>query len=135
MLYPRYYIDPNRVVVVGQPSAALAKRIDEEEAARLEKRRQRLGDEGLKNAALKLKEAKKEKDKKVPAELLTEFTLPDVGRIAWIPLKSLQEVGTDKDHRQTTSHNDNKTFPECVQNDGQRLPFFVEYDHVKVGAP
>ncbi|KAI0348495.1 hypothetical protein BDW22DRAFT_1404375 [Trametopsis cervina] len=130
-LLKKYYIEPHRIVIIGKPSAAMAKRLEEEEKARLEKQRETLGKEGLAKAEKELDEAKKEHDKEIPNEILTGFPVPDVKSIAWIPVKSLQEVGTGAGRRKTVEQRDNEELARHVQSDGSSLPFFVQYDHVE----
>lgn len=128
----RYYIDPHRVVVVGKPSAAMAKRIEEEEKARIAEQKQALGEEGLKKAEAELEAAKKEHDKEIPTDVLTSFPVPSVKSISWIPVQSLQEVGSSPGRRKAVEQSNNAELARHVQADGSPLPFFVQYDHVEV---
>jgi len=53
--------------------------------ARLEARRQQLGETGLKELAEKLEVAKTENDKPIPMEVIDQFAIPSVGSIHFIP--------------------------------------------------
>lgn len=128
-LLQKYYIDPPSVVVVGKPSAQLAKRIEEDEKDRIAKQVESLGPEGLKKAAALLESSKAEHDKPIPKEVLTSFPVPNVKSISWIPVQSVQEPGSGRKPSDIVTQS-----PELlrhVETDGSPLPFFVEYDSVK----
>ena len=130
LILPRYYIDPHRIVLVGKPSAAMAKRLEEDEKVRIEGQKKLLGEDGLKKAEQALEEAKKEHEKEIPTKILTDFPVPSVKSIAWIPVQSLQEVGTNRS--KTVEQRNNDELARYVQADGSSLPFFVQYEHVEV---
>ncbi|KAG6821655.1 hypothetical protein H0H92_001631, partial [Tricholoma furcatifolium] len=82
-----------------------------------------LGPEGLKKAGDDLDAAKNEHDRPIPTEMLTSFPVPDVKSISWIPVQSVQEVGTGR-----TSRNLPSSAPDLekhIAEDGSPLPFFV----------
>lgn len=110
----------------------MAKRLEEEEKNRLEKQKEALGKEGLEKAEKILEDAKKEHDTPIPTEVLTNFPVPDVKSIAWIPVKSLQEVGVGAGRHKEVEQRNNEDLAKHVQADGSALPFFVQYDHVEV---
>ncbi|KAF9044800.1 hypothetical protein BDZ89DRAFT_1191615 [Hymenopellis radicata] len=121
------YIKPSSIVVIGKPSAALAKKLEEDEKARIEEQVRKLGPEGIKEAAMVLEEAKAEHDRPIPTDVLTDFLIPNVKSIAWIPVQSVQEAGKGRESVPS------KEIPLAthVHGDGQSLPFFVQYDHVE----
>ncbi|KAI0036602.1 Metalloenzyme, LuxS/M16 peptidase-like protein [Vararia minispora EC-137] len=127
-LLTKYYIAPERVVVRGKPSAATAERLEREEKARLAKQREVLGEEGLARAVKELEDAKAEHERPIPKKILTAFPVPDVKSISWIPVQSKQEAGTG---RKPAGVQPETPLAEHVEADGEPLPFFVEYDHVK----
>lgn len=131
-LLKQYYVNPHRVVLVGKPSAAMAKRLEDEEKARIAKQKEALGEAGLKKAEAELEAAKKEHDTSIPTEILTSFPVPSVKSIAWIPVQSLQEVGAGAGRRKAIEQRDNADLAKYVQADGSPLPFFIQYDHVEV---
>ncbi|KAI0691326.1 Metalloenzyme, LuxS/M16 peptidase-like protein [Cytidiella melzeri] len=128
-LLKQYYIDPHRIIVIGKPSAEMAKRIEDEEKTRLAQQKEALGKDGLEKAEKVLEDAKKEHDREIPNHILTSFPVPDVKSIAWIPVSSLQEVGAGR-HKNIEQHN-NEDISKYVQADGSPLPFFIQYDHVE----
>ncbi|KIP12417.1 hypothetical protein PHLGIDRAFT_61992 [Phlebiopsis gigantea 11061_1 CR5-6] len=128
-LLRKYYIDPHRVVLVGKPSAAMAKRLEDDEKARIAKQKDALGPEGLKKVEVELEAAKKEHDKEIPVEILKSFPVPSVKSISWIPVQSLQEVGSSR--RKTLEQSGNADLVQHIEADGSELSFFVQYDHVE----
>ncbi len=128
----RYYIKPHRVVLIGKPSAAMVQRLEEEEKARISKQQEALGESGLKKAEEELEAAKKEHEKEIPTEILKSFPVPDVKSIVWIPVQSLQEVGSSTERKKTVDPTTNNSLARHIEADGSSLPFFVAYDHVKV---
>lgn len=126
----RYYIDPHCVVVRGKPSAKLADKLEKDEKIRVAEQVKELGEAGLEAAAAKLEAAKSEHDRPIPSDILTSFPVPDVKSISWIPVQSLQEAGKGRETRRTPVPNEELT--KHVQADESPLPFFVQYDHVKV---
>ncbi|PBK77299.1 hypothetical protein ARMSODRAFT_874850 [Armillaria solidipes] len=127
-LLKKYFIDPASVVVIGKPSAVLAKKLEEDEKARVAAQVEGLGPEGLKKAAKELEDAKAEHDLPIPTEVLTKFPIPDVKSISWIPVQSLQEPGKG---RRSAPGRTETSLSQHVHNDGSDLPFFIQYDHVE----
>jgi hypothetical protein len=86
----------------------------------------------LTQKAKELEEAKAEHEKPIPADVLKSFPVPDVKSISWIPVQSVQQAGTGRKSQTPAVAND---LSRHVSGDGPPLPFFVQYDHVKVRAP
>lgn len=126
----RYYVNQASAVIIGQPSANLADKLEKTEKARIAEQIKTLGPEGLKRAEAVLEEAKAEHSKQIPIEMLTSFPVPDVKSISWIPVQSVQEPGKGRSAPYPPSVKE--PLYEHIQSDGQELPFFVEYDHVTV---
>lgn len=127
----RYYIEPPSVVIRGRPSGEMADRLDREEKVRIATQREHLGPKGLEECERTLEAAKKEHEKEIPTDILKSFPVPDVKSIAWIPIQSVQEQHGSKG-RAPTAQGDNSKLAKHVEQDGKPLPFFVQYDHVKV---
>jgi hypothetical protein len=108
----------------------MAERLEKTEKARIAAQIKRLGPSGLAKATKELEAAKAEHDKPIPTEVLTAFPVPDVKSISWIPVQSVQERGNG---RTPTKRVANSDLTKHIESDGSPLPFFVEYDHVKVG--
>lgn len=110
----------------------MAARIESSEKARIAAQKESLGPSGLAQAKKELDEAQAEHDTPIPKEILTGFPVPDVKSISWIPVQSVQEVGKGR----KDGGKGIKTGTDVarhVEKDGEELPFFVQYDHVKVG--
>ena len=121
----RYYIDPPSIVVRGQPSAAMAEKLEKDEKVRIAAQVKHLGPKGLEDAAKLLEKAKAEHDKPIPVEILKAFPVPDVKSISWIPVDSVHEKGKVDVVGQGKLR-------KHVEGDGGPLPFFIGFDHVQV---
>jgi hypothetical protein len=108
----------------------MAERIEKEEKARIAKQKKSLGPGGLAKKVKELEEAKAEHDRPIPKEILKSFPVPDVKTISWIPVQSVQQAGTGRKGRAGVENDVSRH----VNADGSSLPFFVQYDHVKVRA-
>ena len=121
----RYYVDPPSIVVRGQPSAAMAEKLEKDEKARIATQVKTIGPEGLKDAAKLLEKAKAEHDKPIPDEILKAFPVPDVKSISWIPVDSVHEKGRVGAASQSKLR-------KHLEGGGNPLPFFIGFDHVQV---
>ncbi|KZV77044.1 hypothetical protein PENSPDRAFT_645781 [Peniophora sp. CONT] len=130
-LLTKYFVTPERVVVIGKPSAAMAERIESEEKDRIAKQRETLGEKGIAEAVKKLEAAKAEHERPIPTEILTSFPVPDVASISWIPVQSVQAPGTGREACKFPSGSPADALAAHLSADGKELPFFVQYDHVQ----
>ena len=117
-------------MVVGRPSASLADKIEKDELARIDAQVKALGPEGLKKAEAELEAAKAEHEQSIPDEILNAFPVPDVKSISWIPVETVQEPGSDRQHAGFVS--ESSELKQYIESDGEALPFFVQYDQVEV---
>ncbi|KAG9314439.1 Metalloenzyme, LuxS/M16 peptidase-like protein [Chiua virens] len=127
-LLKRYFVDQPYTVVIGRPSANLAEKLEAIEKARLAAQIEKLGPEGLAKAEQELEAAKAEHEMPIPKKILTSFPVPDVKSISWIPVKSTQELGKGRACSSTASSDSD--LKKHIENDGDPLSIFVEYDHV-----
>lgn len=127
----RYYVDQPSIVVRGKPSAQMADKLEKDEKARIAAQVKKLGPDGLTKAEKLLEDAKAEHDKPIPNEIINAFPVPDVKTITWISVNSVQEPG--KGRKVVTPSNGNP-LSKHIGQDGDILPFFVQYDHVKVST-
>ena len=107
----------------------LADKLEKNEKARIAAQVKKLGRKGLAKVTKELEDAKAEHDKPIPTEVLTAFPVPDVKSISWIPVQSVQEPGIGRTHAR---HVAGSELLKHIESDGPPLPFFVEYEHVKV---
>jgi Zn-dependent M16 (insulinase) family peptidase len=121
-------VDPHYAVVYGKPSAKLALKLEMNEKTRVDRQITHLGKEGLSKAARLLETAQEHNDRPIPYEYLTSFPLPDAGKISWITVQSAlnapHKVQKQLGSEELTRH---------IDQDNSDVPFFVQYNHVKVG--
>lgn len=103
----------------------MAEKLEKDEKARIAVQVKKLGPEGLEAAAKLLEKAKAEHDKPIPDEILKTFPVPDVKGISWIPVDSVHEKGK-------VNIGSESKLRKHIQGDGDPLPFFIGFDHVKV---
>jgi Zn-dependent M16 (insulinase) family peptidase len=120
----RYFVSNPFAVVRGRPSASLAARLANDEKTRVAQQVKQLGSEGLAEATRKLAEAKAEHDRPIPQNIITSFKIPDVQSISWIP------VQTECGHPQGNLAKEMEL--KCQNASDKRLPFFVQFETVKV---
>ena len=122
----KYFCKAHYVSLLGKPSAKLSKKMTEEEAARVENRKQELGPDGLKRMADRLDHAKKDNDKEIPPELLAQFKVPPTDTIHFVQTSSARvgpalEVGKPKNR-----------FQKLVEADGgDKCPLFINFEHIQ----
>ena len=75
--YSKWIAEANHVSILGEPSHELSESITSEEKARVEAQQKRLGEEGLKELAQKLKKAQAENDRPIPDSVLEKFPVPE----------------------------------------------------------
>ena len=107
----------------------LADRLESDEKVRIDEQITRLGHEGLAKVAKELEVAQAYNDRPIPLDSLTSFPLPDAGSISWIPVQSVQNEGPS---RKAAFVVGNEELAKHVAEDSSDIPFFVQYDHVKV---
>lgn len=107
----------------------MADKLEKTEKARIAAQVKKLGPTGLAKATKELEDAKAEHDKPIPTDVLTAFPVPDVKSISWIPVQSVQERGKGRTPAKKVADSE---LSKHIEADGSLLPFFVEYDHVKV---
>jgi len=72
------------VVILGKPSANLAKTLEQNELARVEAQKKQLGEHGLLDKKRKLEQAQEENDKPIPQEVIRKFKVPKIADIKFI---------------------------------------------------
>ncbi|KZW02722.1 hypothetical protein EXIGLDRAFT_732962 [Exidia glandulosa HHB12029] len=126
-LLKTYFIDAHRVVVRAKPSSALQEKLESDESARVEAQVKKLGPEGLKKLGEELGAAKEENDKPVPQEMLTEFPVPSVDSIGWIPVTSAQ----NKSRGRVVPAPGGDALATHIAKDGVELPVFVSFHNIQ----
>ncbi|KAK0569478.1 hypothetical protein OC861_000851 [Tilletia horrida] len=131
-LLKKYLVSNPRLVVIGKPSAALAKQLKTDTKARVEQRKKELGPDGLKKLGDKLEAAQRENDKEIPPEMLSNFKIPASDSIRWIP------VGTGRNDPARASSSAQQSIADELDSqvqahldaDGAPLPFFSQFDQI-----
>lgn len=113
------------VTILGRPSAEMSKKLKVEEKDRVAARKQKLGEEGLKELERKLNQAKAENDKEIPRHLLERFGVPDTKSIHFIDTITARSGAARK-----MGHLDNP-IQELIDRDNRDLPLFIHFEHVQ----
>ena len=116
--------DAHHVSVLGVPSAAMSQRLKDEEESRVAARKEKLGQDGLKQLAEKLEAAKAENDKEIPRSLLEKFKTPGVESIKWInTITARSGLARNMGHL-------NNNIQSIVDKDRPDLPLFIHFEHI-----
>ena len=91
-LLQRWYIDNPHVCICGKPSAQLAKEIEQNELARIEKQREKLGNKGLAEKKRKLEDAQELNDTPIPQDQIRKFKIPKISHIKFIDTLNAEYV-------------------------------------------
>ncbi|KAK4057568.1 hypothetical protein OIO90_001213 [Microbotryomycetes sp. JL221] len=124
-LLNKYIAGAPSITIVGQPSAALADKIEKEEKARIAANVAKFGEQGLAKLAKEIEDAQKDNDKPIPTQVISQFKVPDVKGIEWIKVDSARSRGV--------AFNDELPMNEAqkhIDADGVELPLFVQFDHI-----
>ncbi|KAK4055201.1 hypothetical protein OIV83_000481 [Microbotryomycetes sp. JL201] len=124
-LLNKYVADAPSVTIIGQPSAALADKLEREEKARISANKVRYGEEGLAKLAKEIEDAQAENDKEIPSQVISQFKVPDVKGIQWINVESARSRGVAYEDGMPANE-----VQEHVDADGVDLPLFVQFDHI-----
>lgn len=120
------------MVVGARPSAKLQDRLETEEKARIDAQRKALGPEGLAKLEKELNDAKAEHDRPIPEKMLTDFPVPDVSSISWIPVQSARNDPFTKASTSGVTANAAPDLQKHLESDPAPLPYFVQFDQVQV---
>ncbi|KAF7534818.1 hypothetical protein G7054_g5918 [Neopestalotiopsis clavispora] len=80
----KWLVDAHHISVLGKPSQKLADELKAKEVARIEKRKQELGPEGLEKRRKELEDAKKQNDVEIPDAVLEKWPVPGTESIHFI---------------------------------------------------
>lgn len=118
-----YLSGAHHVSILGVPSAKMSERLKEEEKARVEEQKKRLGEAGLKELARKLEEAKAENDRKIPDEIMDNFKIPGTDSIKFIPTTTATSGLAKRAGRR-----DNE-IQKVIDRDREN-PLFIHFEHI-----
>ncbi|KAK3900955.1 Presequence protease 1, chloroplastic/mitochondrial [Staphylotrichum tortipilum] len=120
----KWISDAHHVSILGKPSMELANTLKANEEARLAKRREELGKEGLEQLREKLDLAKKNNDKPIPPEVLDQWPVPGTGSIHFI------ESATARSGKARDLGVLDNPAQKVIDAAPQGLPLFVQFEDV-----
>ncbi|EON97551.1 putative zinc metalloprotease protein [Phaeoacremonium minimum UCRPA7] len=120
----KWFSEAPHISILGKPSMALADKLKKAEEARLAKRREELGEEGLKKLAEKVDEAKAKNEQKIPESVLDKWPVPGTESIHFIESTTARSgkakaLGTPSNPAQT-----------AIDKAKPGLPLFVQFEDV-----
>ncbi|KAI1844009.1 hypothetical protein JX266_009875 [Neoarthrinium moseri] len=80
----KWISDAHHISVLGKPSLKLAEKLKTDETARIEKRKQDLGPEGIEKRKKMLDDAKKQNEVEIPGSVLQQWPVPGTDSIHFI---------------------------------------------------
>lgn len=117
-LMKTYFIDKPFVVIIGEPSQKEMVEMAELEEKRVEKQREDLGEDGLKQKEEELNRAKEENEREAPESILTSVPVPDVAKIKF------HSLNTSCNHERSAANKIEK-FPLA------EIPFQFQLDDIR----
>ena len=120
----RYLADAKHVGILGKPSQALSKKLTTEEEARVKAQQERLGEDGLKKLAEKLKAAQEENDMPIPDSVLEQFPVPPADSVHFVSTTSAR---AGKAREMGALDND---IQRIIDQDDNDSPLFMHFENV-----
>ena len=121
----RWLVDANHISVIGKPSVEMSNRLKEEDKARIAKRKEELGAEGLTKLGKTLADAKAKNEEPIPEEVIQRWPVPSTESIHFIKSTTARAgraraLGTTENEAQVILDN---------KGDGKN-PLFLQFEHV-----
>ncbi|KAK4032931.1 Metalloenzyme, LuxS/M16 peptidase-like protein [Parachaetomium inaequale] len=120
----KWISDAHHISILGKPSMELANTLKANEEARVAKRKEELGKEGLEKLSEKLESAKKNNDKPIPPELLDQWPVPGTSSIHFI------ESATARSGKARSLGVLDNSAQKAIDAAPQGLPLFVQFEDV-----
>lgn len=120
----KWLVDAHHVSLLGKPSLALNEKLKSEEQARVKAQQEKLGEEGLKEKAEKLKEAQDENDKPIPEDLIAGLKVPSTESIHFFETTTARSGLAKK-----LGVSENK-IQKIIDADENGLPLFIHVEHI-----
>ena len=124
-LFQKWMAEANHVTILGKPSASLSKKLKSEEEARVAKRKETLGEKGLKELEHRLAQAKAENDKDIPKDIFDRFKVPDTQSIHFM------DTVTARSGTARKIDSLNNPIQKIIDGDSSDLPLFIHFEHVE----
>ena len=122
--FSKWIVDAKNISVLGKPSKELSDKITADETARVEAQKKKLGEDGLKKLAEKLKEAQDENDKPIPDSLLEKFPVPNAESVHFIQTTTAR-AGTARKMGKLENN-----IQEIIDKDDDGSPLFIHFEHI-----
>ena len=116
--------DAPHVSLLGVPSAKLAAKLTADEETRVKKRREELGEVGLKKLAKELERARAVNEREIPRDEILKFKAPGTESIHFI-----HTITAKAGYALRTGRPENPIQTK-VDADGADLPLFVHFEHI-----
>ncbi|GAB1314124.1 Peptidase M16 inactive domain-containing protein [Madurella fahalii] len=120
----KWISDAHHISILGKPSMELANTLKANEEARIAKRKEELGKEGLEALREKLERAKKNNEKPIPPEVLDRWPVPGTSSIHFI------ESATARSGKARGLGVLENAAQKAVDSAPQGLPLFLQFEHV-----
>lgn len=120
----KWLVDAHHVSILGKPSMALATKLKDAEEARVAKRKEELGPEGLKKLAEELEAAKLKNDVKIPPSVIDQWPVPGTGSIHFI------ESSTARSGKARTVGLGSNAAQKAIDSAKPGLPLFIQFEDV-----
>lgn len=121
----KWLVDANHISVIGKPSVEMSNRLKEEDKARIAKRKEELGTEGLAKLGKTLEDAKTKNEQPIPEEVIQQWSVPSTESIHFIKSTTARAgkaraLGTGENEAQA-----------ILDNKGEgKHPLFLQFEHV-----
>lgn len=110
--------------ILGKPSAEYAKKLADDERARVAAQAEALGQEKLKQLGEQLEASLAANEVQIPTEELERFPIPDTSKIPTIP------ISTFRNHSPPMETDGNNKLREKITSNGGAPSFFVQFDNI-----
>ncbi|KAF4974493.1 hypothetical protein FZEAL_8609 [Fusarium zealandicum] len=121
----KWMADAPHISVLGKPSHEMATKMKKDEEARITKRKEELGAEGLSKLSERLEEAKKKNDEPIPASVIDRWSVPGTESIHFI------ESDTARSGRARSVGLGSGSAQKLIDGAPQgKLPLFIQFEDV-----
>ncbi|KAF2259843.1 zinc metalloprotease-like protein [Lojkania enalia] len=120
----KWISDAHHVSILGKPSIALSDKIKKEETERIKEQQEKLGEEGMKELAKKLEEAKAENDRPIPEDMLANLKVPGTESIHFF------ETTTARSGLAKKLGTQDNEIQKIIDKDENGLPLFIHLEHI-----
>lgn len=120
----KWLVNVHHISMLGKPSMALATKLKQAEEARVAKRKEELGPEGLKKLAEKVEAAKTQNDVVIPGSFIDQWPVPGTESIHFIE-SSTARSGKAKDIGLS-----NNAAQKAIDAAKPGLPLFIQFEDV-----